>query len=223
MTVMVLLLSTLLIAARGLPSAAAQVEDESPPPSVKNLEIWATSVQGSFVFVVHGGGTDIVLGEVPIILNITVRNTDPLGQVLHTFTIDDPEGNHLVNVELPMEGDVNSTSFMVSSPTELQIGNETIPHANATSVRAESRSDDQGTFIIFYCIPHRSVGMLGAIRVGTAAAAPAPYPGFQLWAFWIGVIAMLAMLAFIGVTYFVIKGSSRHHTDEREHLRRGLP
>jgi hypothetical protein len=53
--------------------------------------------------------------------------------------------------------------------------------------------------------------------------APEAEKGILLRAYWIGIIGIAATLGWVGVSYFVIKSSSRHFTDHREHVRRGLP
>src|SRR6267143_1853939 len=44
-----------------------------------------------------------------------------------------------------------------------------------------------------------------------------------LRAYWIGIIGIAAMLLWTIISYFLIKSSSRHFTDHREHVRKGLP
>src|SRR2546421_338810 len=39
----------------------------------------------------------------------------------------------------------------------------------------------------------------------------------------IGIIGIAATLAWTGISYFVIKSSSRHQKGHREHIRKGLP
>jgi len=47
--------------------------------------------------------------------------------------------------------------------------------------------------------------------------------GILLRAYWIGIIGIAATLLWVIISYFLIKSSSRHHTDHREHVRKGLP
>ena len=64
--------------------------------------------------------------------------------------------------------------------------------------------------------------MLGEILL--AGFTPlAPQKGINLRAYWIGIIGIAATLAWTGISYFVIKSSSRHQKGHREHLRKGLP
>jgi hypothetical protein len=217
------LLSTIpLLSFQGPGTTRAQVTAELPPPELR-VTIFATTVEGQFRFVPDL----IVIGSLPTLINVTVINTgEP--SIQHSFTIDSQDRVPVVNVWVNNTNDpdfhaTNQTSFVYNSTGGIQVGNATVAHLNASAIDVETFTDEGGEAIRFYCIPHRSVGLIGAIRLAAAGSARAVYPGFQLWAFWIGVIAMLSMIVFIGITYFVIKTSSRHHTDEREHLRRGLP
>ena len=82
----------------------------------------------------------------------------------------------------------------------------------------------------FACVipGHAISGMWGLLVVGQVGdpATDGPAPGTEgvaLRAYWIGLIGIFSMVAVIVVSYFAIKYESRHHTDHREHKRRGLP
>ena len=76
--------------------------------------------------------------------------------------------------------------------------------------------------ILFFCIPHRGAGMTGQIVLASVPPAAAE-KGILLRAYWIGIIGIAVTLAWTGITYFVIKSSSRHFVDHAEHVRKGLP
>ncbi|HKZ23794.1 MAG TPA: hypothetical protein VJ224_05260 [Thermoplasmata archaeon] len=151
----------------------------------------------------------IVLPQVPVILNLTLIYNGSAGQGLHTFTINDQQGVVRINVNLT-EGQTNWTEFIVQSAREITFNNRTFT------------AQQRGGGIYFYCVPHEVLGMVGAIVIGTEERV-IPELGLFLRAYWIGLIGLAAMLAWIGITYFIIKSSSRHLTDHREHVRRGLP
>jgi hypothetical protein len=66
--------------------------------------------------------------------------------------------------------------------------------------------------------------MFGHIVIGGAAeTAERPEMGVFLRAYWIGLLGIAATLVLVVVSYFVIKGSSRHYRDHHEHIRRGGP
>jgi len=153
----------------------------------------------------------IVLPQVPVTLNVTLihNGSGSASQVLHTFTIRDNAGDERISIEVAAKGDVNSTEFIVQSAREITFNNQTFT--------AQLR----GGGILFFCVPHELLGMVGTIVVGTEART-VPELGLFLRAYWIGLIGLAAMLVWIGITYFIIKSSSRHLTDHREHVRRGL-
>src|SRR2546430_1386147 len=67
-------------------------------------------------------------------------------------------------------------------------------------------------------------GIAGRIALAGAPAGGQPAEkGILLRAYWIGIIGIAATLLWVIISYFLIKSSSRHHTDHREHVRKGLP
>ncbi len=172
--------------------------------------------------VLAGLGTQLVfdpaqikIPQVPIILNITVINNGTVG--LHTFTINDAAGVPKIDISVPNQGDRRSVEFQVNESATVRgalgmifyKGSSFQPQLSANGIR-------------FYCKPHESVGMTGEIVLATVGGA-VEEKGFFLRAYWIGIIALAAMLLWIGITYFLVKSSSTHFTDHREHMRRGLP
>lgn len=173
--------------------------------------------------VIAGVGSQLIfepkqirIPQVPIILNITIVNNGTTG--LHTFSINDKTPDLKINVVLTNRGDRSTVEFQVNAST-------TAPGAIGNVFYNGSAFEPQKTAngIRFYCRPHEALGMVGEIVLATAGTAAAEDKGLFLRAYWIGVIALAAMLLWIGITYFVIKTSSRHFSDHHEHIRRGLP
>jgi plastocyanin len=151
----------------------------------------------------------IVLPQVPIILNVTLFNN---GTTLHTFTIDDSSGNHIVDLTVSAHGDRATTEFTVTSATQITVGAQTFTADTSTAGGIQ-----------FYCVPHLALNMVGNLVVGGVSAPESPEIGVFLRAYWIGLIGLAAMLVWTGITYFIIKGSSRHLRDHHDHIRKGLP
>lgn len=160
--------------------------------------------------------TVILVPQVPVVLNITLIYR---GKLDHTFTIKstaaNPPSPNLVNVNLPMSlgtGNSKSVEFTIFAKDRIVFGsrNETV--------------EKQGARIRFFCQPHESGGMVGYIAFGGATeATESPALGVFLRAYWIGLLGIAATLLLTVISYFVIKGSSRHYRDHHEHIRRGGP
>ena len=181
----------------------------SPPTSGHHLEI-----AGVEAFIrVTGNATpggdlffdkmEIILGPTPVFVNVTFTNEDFTSNQNHNFTtvLED------VFYETPLlsPGETGWVEFWI---------NETgrFPYWCAVG---------QGT-----SASHRDAGMEGFFIVtdtGELGVRAPPPSGIEIRAYWIGLIGMFAMIGVIIVSYFVIKYESRHHTDQREHRRRGLP
>jgi len=151
----------------------------------------------------------IILPQVPVILNVTLKYNGTASQGFHTFTIRDSAGADLIDIVVD-PGETNWTEFTVESTREISVNNETF----TVQIR--------GGGVLFLCRPHVDIGMVGTIAVGTEVVLR-PELGLFLRAYWIGLIGLAAMLVWTGIAYFIIKSSSRHFTDHHEHLRRGLP
>ena len=152
----------------------------------------------------------ILVPEVPIKLVVTFHNNDTMP---HSFTIDDVNGTRQINTGLVSPGLNVTLNFTVVSMTLIAY--------NGTQFRPEVAPSGG---ILFYCIPHRTAGMTGRIALAGAPTAGQPAEkGILLRAYWIGIIGIAATLLWVIVSYFLIKTSSRHHSDHREHVRRGLP
>jgi len=156
----------------------------------------------------------ILIPQVPIRINLTFVNNESVatGLGLHTLTIDNTAGTHMVDVLL--QAQTNYTiEFTINSMTNVTInGTSFTPIVGVTGG------------IQYYCIPHKALGMIGEIILATAAQEAAPAEkGINIRAYWIGMIGIVSMIVWIGVTYFVIKSSSPHFKDHTQHVRKGLP
>jgi len=150
----------------------------------------------------------ILIPQVNITLNVTFRN-NYTGVGFHTFTLANAAGNPVINTGSVTPNTTASVEFHIVSLTNISY--------NGSFFRPEAL----GTGIRFFCIPH-APGMEGRILLASLQAAE-PERGVLLRAYWIGIIGIAAMLVWIGISYFLIKSSSRHFTDHREHVRKGLP
>ena len=162
---------------------------------------------GAFVY----SPAEILIPQVPIILNITFRNNESVAGVPHTFTIDDENATPRIDTDYVARGANVSLEFTILTMDRIEF--------NGSSFAPER--GDRG--IVFYCIPHRPAGMLGEIVLATVARTGGQDLGVFLRAYWIGMIGIFATLLWIVISYFVIKSSSRRFTDNREHVRRGFP
>ncbi len=155
------------------------------------------------------------------IVNVTFINSDT---ERHSFSLKDKASGSPIVMDTTIPGGARTqVEFMVNGTDGINIIKGGVPGAKIAVQTFDL--PNVGTGIKFFCIPHEtSNNMVGVILSG-AGGRPAAmsYPGPALWAFWIGTFALLGMIAFIGVTYFLVKGSSQRNVDEREHVRRGLP
>ncbi|TLZ53248.1 MAG: hypothetical protein E6K18_00755 [Methanobacteriota archaeon] len=189
------------------PSARA---DTIPPP-----KLFVTLEQGpggTSVFL----PTTITIGQIPTVVNVTVKNVDPTAGMQHTFTIRStaatPPTPYIVNTGLLNSGEQAQVEFTVMAPDRLVVGtrNETV--------------ELDGGLIKFFCIPHESSGMKGHVVLASATTSTeTPQMGVFLRAYWIGLLGIAGTMLLVAISYFVIKGSSRHYRDHREHIRRGGP
>jgi len=154
----------------------------------------------------------IILPSVPIILNVTLVNTGTgLAKTAHTFSIRDSAGTKHIEIWANATGQRSSVEFAVNSTTQMSF----------RGVLFTPETSAAGGFK-FFCAPHETVGMFGNIVIGGVSRPAQPEIGVFLRAYWIGIIGLVAMLVWTGITYFIIKASSRHSADHREHIRRGL-
>ncbi len=204
MRTLALIMSTFLMVAVmagvALPTAEAQVV---PTPTL-TVFVFGETVGGKQVF----SPSQILIPQVPVHLVVTFHNNDTMQ---HTFSMSDVNGTLQVNTDYVNPAQNVTVEFTVVTMTQVALNNGTrfTPEAGANG-------------ILFYCIPHRGAGMTGQI-VLASVAPPAAEKGILLRAYWIGIIGIAITLVWVGVTYFVIKSSSRHFVDHSEHVRKGLP
>lgn len=169
---------------------------------------------GDFVFSEGTTGEpQILVPSLPIIVNVTFHNNETTVGLIHTFTINDENGTIQLNT-----GDVDANGTATVEFTIESLDPPRVVVSNGPSFAPER--GDRG--ILFYCIPHRPVGMVGEIVLASVAAEPQE-KGFLLRAYWIGLIGIFATIVWIVISYFIIKSSSPRFQDHREHLRKGLP
>ncbi len=173
----------------------------APGSHAQELPPWKLSVPVTGNATPDGTGfffdpAEIPIARVPILVNVTFINQDTITGVNHNFTTE--IGGVFYETPLLGPGEVGFVEFWI---------NET------------------GTFDYWCALPgHRELGMEGSFVVGAVAEEEMEGPaGIALRAYWIGLIGIFSMVAVIIISYFVIKAESRHHTDNREHRRRGLP
>jgi len=206
----VLLVAIMILALALFVPVARTAKGQAEPLPKLTTTVYA-GAGGTLIFV----PAQILIPQVPIILNITVINN---GTSLHTFSINDQNPDLQVDVSLQAPGDRGSVEFQVNE-SEVAQGAIGMIYYNGSSFSPQLTPNG----IRFYCIPHVDFGMVGEIVLASAGTGVTPEKGFFLRAYWIGVIGIVAMLGWVGITYFVIKSSSRHFTDHHEHIRRGLP
>jgi hypothetical protein len=153
--------------------------------------------------------TLIAVSVVPIEISLTFHNNDTMA---HSFTIDDVNQTHRVDTRSLAAGQTKVLNFTVLSMTRILY--------NGTTFTPEVAP--QGG-ILFFCIPHRTAGMVGRIAMAGVTTAQPTEKGILLRAYWIGIIGIAATLLWTIISYFVIKTSSRHFRDHSEHVRKGGP
>ena len=200
-------LSTWTAAPRG-PDVEVQANNTTSPAEL-SLTIIGNTVNGQPRFDIGA----IYLPQVPIVLNLTFFNNETLGDgVDHTFTIDDANGNHAINSGLIGPQESALLTFTINSLTNITYNGTSFTPLNPGNGTVE-----------YFCIPHQALGMVGYILMaGAPVTAAQPQKGIVIRAYWIGIIAFVAMLIWIGIAYFVIKSSSPRFRDSKDHVRRGL-
>ena len=199
---LVLIVATTLLVVAFVPFLASPSRAQAPIPSL-SLFVDGETIAARQVF----APSLILVPQVPIELIVTFHNNDT---ITHTFTINDENDTVRISTGIVDPGvNVTLNFTLLSMKRILFNGTEFTPEAAGTGIR-------------YYCIPHRVAGMVGGIDLATAQQ-PAQEKGILLRAYWIGIIGIAATLVWIGISYFLIKSSSRHFTDHREHVRKGLP
>lgn len=210
----VLFVAVGILTASLLPLYASDAAAQVPIPSL-SITVLGETVDGATVFVPLA----ILIPQVPINITLTFINNESAGSgIPHTFTIRDADQNIALNTD--------SSPIVFVQPQERRVLNFTIN--SMTNVTFEGRSFQpepvaNGT-IRYFCIPHEQAGMVGWIVLASAAAPTGVLEkGINIRAYWIGLIGLFATAFWIGISYFVIKSSTPHFKDQKEHIRRGLP
>ncbi len=203
------IVGTLLAVAALLPALAPPAQAQVPTPTL-NVDVLGETNNSQQVF----SPDQLLIPQVPINLVVTFRNSDTT--LDHSFTINDENGTIQINSGILAPGANATMSFTVLSMTRIVY--------NGTGFTPEAGPNG----ILYYCIPHRGQGtpgngMVGQIILASVQQGGVPEKGILLRAYWIGIIGIVSMLAWIGISYFLIKSSSRHFTDHAEHVRKGLP
>ncbi len=218
MRTLALVIAAVILAVVGASIPALAIAPRADPSAIPTLSVTVLGESSGptpyFQTVGLTKRNQILIPQVPIRINLTFVNNESAttGMGPHTFTIDNLAGTHLVDVFLAPRTNY-TIEFTVNSMTNVTInGTSFTPVAGATGG------------IQYYCIPHKLLGMIGEIILATAAQpVTAPEKGINIRAYWIGMIGIVSMIVWIGITYFVIKSSTPRFRDHREHVRKGLP
>lgn len=209
MRTFVLLVAAVIVAVALVPAGSRPALAASTIPELK-ITILGEQNGSSFQF----SPSQILLPQVPILVNITFINNQSAGSVVrHTFSIDNTASpaKTVVNYDLAAQENV-TFDLRVNSMTNITWNGTTFTPAVGPTGG-----------IKFYCVYHLP-NMVGEM---TLAGAPTPagteQNGVFLRAYWIGLIGIAAMLVWTGISYFIIKSSSPRFKDNRQHVRKGLP
>lgn len=207
MRAFVLVVAAVILTVCALPAVTAPSASAAAIPEFK-ITILGEQNGTSYQF----SPNQILIPQLPILLNITFINNQSTGStVRHTFSIDSSAAKNIIDYDLSAQQ--NATfNILVNSMTNITWnGTSFTPAVGPTGG------------IKFYCLYHLP-NMVGEIALAGAPATTGPEQnGVFLRAYWIGMIAIVAMLIWIGISYYIIKGSSPRFRDNREHLRKGLP
>ncbi len=223
MRTLVLVVAVVMLAVcfAALPAAASSPAPAAPRSFTNQLKIQVIgqTVGTKYLF----SPAVILIPSVPITLNITFYNNQSTASgVQHTFTLNDNKGNPVINTGLVNPQTNVTVVFTINSMTNVTFSNSTLTNRSFQPGPPPSGTDN-GT-IQWYCIPHVALGMVGTIMLATAVPAAATgQKGVFLRAYWIGIIGIVSMIVWIGISYFVIKSYSPHFRDNKAHVRKGLP
>ena len=207
MRTFVLLVAAVILSVSALPMTATPATAASTIPELK-LTILGEQNGTTYQF----SPSRILLPQVPILMNITFINNQTAGStVRHTFSIDSSGGKTILDYDLVAQQNV-TFDILVNSMTNITWnGTSFTPAVGPTGG------------IKFYCVYHLP-GMVGELTLaGAPSTTGTEQNGVFLRAYWIGMIGIAAMLVWIGISYYIIKGSTTRFKDNREHVRKGLP
>ncbi len=129
----------------------ARAQDVPPPKLYWTLR--ATDIDELPVFV----GDEIIIPQIPTVLNVTIVNDDPMAGMMHTFTIRSAEASpptpYIVDTGMFGPGEQRTVEFTIVAEDRIVSG-----------ARNETAELDGG-LIKFFCVPHEAAGMIGHITV----------------------------------------------------------
>lgn len=143
-------------------------------------------------------------------LNLTVVNG---GQDAHNFYVD-------------WDGDFDETNTD-SDPQAAEANLDRLESGDSGDISFTVPADAEQLYIWCDIPGHEELGMFSFVAVGTPTGPPgegeeglvAQNVGVPLFSYWVGVIAIFAMLAWLAITFFVLRYESTHHTDHRDRKR----
>ncbi len=207
MRTFVLLVAAVILTVSAVPAASGPAAAAS---SIPVLTITVLGIQNGTAF--QFTPSEILLPQVPIVLNITFINNQTVASgVPHTFSINNNAAKPIINYDLKPQENV-TFEFTVNSLTNLT--------HNGTSFTPEAGPTGG---IRFYCVYHQPSMVGEIVLAGAPTAAGQGEKGIFLRAYWIGIIGIAAMIVWVGISYFLIKGSTPRFRDNKDHVRKGLP
>lgn len=151
--------------------------------------------------------------------DVPVKSVAPNATMNITFT--NPTGNSQHSFYIMEDGDVTGGSQ--EDPADALAGVDTIQAGESASTDAFQLPDSEGSLYLWCNEPgHADTGMWEFVGLGAAAAeggggeVVAQQVGVPLFSYWVGIIAIFAMLGWLAATFFVLRYQSSHHTDHRD-------
>lgn len=196
------LLMTLALLAAAAPAVLAQDGGNEVRFTVTGLE--GPACEETFCFEVP------VLAVAPnATLNITFLNA---------------EGNDAHSFYVLSDGDITPGGDMPEQDAEAFV--DTLDGGQSGPVTYQVPPDANVLYLWCGEPGHEELGMWEFVTVGAAAAPPgeggglvAQQVGVPLFSYWVGVIAIFAMLGWLAIAFFVLRFESSHHTDHRDRKR----
>lgn len=155
-----------------------------------------------------------------------------------TFCFDVPvtaiSPNATVNITFTNPGDNSPHSFYIMEdgdttggaqpePGDALAGVDTLQGGESASTGTFQLPDTEGSLYLWCNEPgHAQEGMWEFVGIGAGAAeggegeVVAQQVGVPLFSYWVGIIAIFAMLGWLAATFFVLRYQSSHHTDHRD-------
>lgn len=206
----ILAFALLAVAVVALPSVAAQGNQTGNETE---------STDGNVVsFTVVGLEGDAC--EETFCFDVPVKALSPNATVDITF--ENPTDNTQHSFYVLEDGD--TTGGAKPDPGDALAGVDTIPGGESESTGAFELPDSEGSLYLWCNEPgHAEGGMWEFVGLGAAAGGGegggevvAQQVGVPLFSYWVGVIAVFAMFAWLAATFFVLRYQSSHHTDHRD-------